>query len=550
MGVAVASRHLHLVRGALRDVVDEERPPVEPDLGVAVLGLELEAHLPARRPQPAGGAGQERLSSSRRARRTAGDGSRSGSARSRRPRAGRRAAGGSPPPASASAAWGPIGSASAMLAERRRRRPGFRRWRGGWWMLGAGCSRLSPSVCVRSVTRPSESGLRPGQLHRKAGPSMTSAPPWRSAVARTSASPRPDPPAASASGPRQKRPVAASARCGGIPAPESVTASTTAAGVDSTETRTGPPGGPWRWALSTRFRSARSSACRSPRTSAGPSASTATAASPHRRPARELGDVDGSSGTAPASSRARARRSSTRRLSRSASAWTSASVSGSAPWASRYAAFPRSAVIGFRSSCDASATKRRSASRGLLERGEHAVQRLGEAVDLVGAGPAAAGQAERGIAGALDHGGAGRQPLERAQGAARRGAARAGTRARPRAARPRRSAARDCSSVSLTSSVDAATITAPPPAGPAEVGERRDVDAHLVPAQRAVAVAAAAASDRRRDQCLRPGRSRPGARATARRSGGGGRRPRRRSGAAPPARRARRPTSGGPVPWR
>ena len=32
------------------------------------------------------------------------------------------------------------------------RRPGHRRWRGGWWMLGAGCSRLSPSVCVRSVT--------------------------------------------------------------------------------------------------------------------------------------------------------------------------------------------------------------------------------------------------------------------------------------------------------------------------------------------------------------------------------------------------------------
>ena len=69
-------------------------------------------------------------------------------------------------------------------------------------------------------------------------------PPWRSAVARTIASPSPEPPAASASGPRQKRPVAASARCGGIPSPESVTARTMVAGTDSTVTRTEPPGGP------------------------------------------------------------------------------------------------------------------------------------------------------------------------------------------------------------------------------------------------------------------------------------------------------------------
>ena len=76
--------------------------------------------------------------------------------------------------------------------------------------------------CVRSCTRrPSESGLRAGSCIAKRGPSMSRRPPCRSAVARTSASPSPDP-AASVSGPRQKRPVAASARCGGIPAPESV----------------------------------------------------------------------------------------------------------------------------------------------------------------------------------------------------------------------------------------------------------------------------------------------------------------------------------------
>ena len=104
---------------------------------------------------------------------------------------------------------------------------------------------------------------------------------------------------------------------------------------------------------------------------------------------------------------------------------------------------------------------------GLLERGEHPVQRLGEAVDLIGARPTSGGEAQRGVTRALDHGGAGRQPLERAQGAARRGAARAGMRARQRAALPRRSAGATArSSVSFTSSVDAATITAPPPAGP------------------------------------------------------------------------------------
>ena len=231
-------------------------------------------------------------------------------------------------------------------------------------MLGAGCSRLSPSVCVRSVTRPSESGLRPGSCIAKRGPSMTSTPPWRSAVARTSASPRPDPPAASASGAppeaagrrlREMRrdPLARighrehDGRRGRLDRDANGAAGRAVAVgvVDEVSKRTLE-----RAPVAANERRGRRRRRRRRRRRPPPRARARTGR--RARPARRRRP------------RGRgARRSSRSRLSRSASAWTSASVSGSAPWASRYAAFPRSAVIGFRSSCDASATKRRSASR-------------------------------------------------------------------------------------------------------------------------------------------------------------------------------------------
>ena len=72
-----------------------------------------------------------------------------------------------------------------------------------------------------------------------------------------------------------------------------------------------------------------------------------------------------------------------------------------------------------------------------LERGEHAVQRLGEPVDLLGAAAVAHRQAERCVARLLDHGGAGGEPLERPRAPGGRERARAGTPARPPGARRR-----------------------------------------------------------------------------------------------------------------
>ena len=72
-----------------------------------------------------------------------------------------------------------------------------------------------------------------------------------------------------------------------------------------------------------------------------------------------------------------------------------------------------------------------------LERGEHAVQRLGEPVDLLGAATVAHRQAERCVARLLDHGGACGEPLERPAAPGGRERATAGTPGPPPGARRR-----------------------------------------------------------------------------------------------------------------
>ena len=135
---------------------------------------------------------------------------------------------------------------------------------------------------------------------------------------------------------------------------------------------------------------------------------------------------------------------------------------------------------------------------GLLERGEHAVQRLGQAVYLVGTRLPAARQTERRVAGPLDHGRALRQPLERPQRAACEE-----QRERERE-RGREEGASDDQPPRLLERVldvilgcgDDHRAAA---RGPTQIGEGRDVHPDLVAAQVRAAVAPVAARDRRGD---------------------------------------------------
>lgn len=90
----------------------------------------------------------------------------------------------------------------------------------------------------------SEKSVRAGSSIANRGPSITRRPPWRSAVARTSARPRPEPRVPALLGPRQNRVLACSTLTPGIPVPASVTDTTTVVSSARASTSTGSPAGP------------------------------------------------------------------------------------------------------------------------------------------------------------------------------------------------------------------------------------------------------------------------------------------------------------------
>ena len=175
----------------------------------------------------------------------------------------------------------------------------------------------------------------------------------------------------------------------------------------------------------------------------------------------------------PSSTRSSASSSSTSRARRSASWRSSASTSSSAPWRAAYSTLPSSAVTGVRSSCEASARKRRSPARACSS---EASIRLSTPVSwpISSAWPALA------AAGARDRRCARSPPPPRPAAAAAAGpAASAPPRpARPAARRRRRSArarSRGAWIVCAMSVVSEATSTAPPAAGPPASRDRRRV---------------------------------------------------------------------------
>ena len=168
-----------------------------------------------------------------------------------------------------------------------------------------------------------------------------------------------------------------------------------------------------------RFRSGSGAPARragpSPRTRPGSSAAHVDAASAgrQRQPVEAHGILRQVGGVLARQARAARRRAGS---SRSASSRRSARASVSAPWRARYSAFPRSAASGFRSSCEASAMKRRSPSRA---RSSAASIRFSVSASRATSSgvrsPRACGQAQRGVAAPLDHLGAGRERGQRAQ---------------------------------------------------------------------------------------------------------------------------------------
>ena len=268
-------------------------------------------------------------------------------------------------PASGEAAW-----ARRRRRRRRRRRPRPRRSPRSPMMSCLVDARrrmfmLSPlQVCLTVVVpRSLDSRLRAGSTRVTRGPSISSLPPWRSAVARTSARPRPEPGLPRASSPRQNRVVAASTRSGGMPGAGVGTVSRTSSpaplhrhvdrpvrgAVGDARFRSGCEArgrGPLRRRARGRGRSRRT-ATRSPATASASSSSRTGSVGQRRRRPR-----------APGAAARRRGGSAARRRSR-----RSSSASWSAPWRARYSAFPRRAASGFRSSWEASATNRRSPSR-------------------------------------------------------------------------------------------------------------------------------------------------------------------------------------------
>ena len=179
---------------------------------------------------------------------------------------------------------------------------------------------------------------------------------------RTIASPRPEPGRPRASGARQKRSKAASDSSARSPGPASLTDSRARPPAPRTAIRTG--GAPWTSALATRLSSARRSASSSPRTTTRAGASAVTSPPWADATVRARSSSATADGAAPASVGALEDEQLVDEpaqplgvLAQVGQGLRVGTVAG------QVSTFPRSAASGFRSSCEASATKRRSPSR-------------------------------------------------------------------------------------------------------------------------------------------------------------------------------------------
>ena len=122
---------------------------------------------------------------------------------------------------------------------------------------------------------------------------------------------------------------------------------------------------------------------------------------------------------------------------------------------------PRSAVSGVRSSCEASPTKRRSASRARSSEASMALSVCGQLADLVGGGRRR--EPPGGVAGGADLARAGGQPGERQQRAAGQHGGQRGPQQRD-GQRDEQHSRRVSDTVSSVAVSVAATSTAPPAA--------------------------------------------------------------------------------------
>ncbi len=188
------------------------------------------------------------------------------------------------------------------------------------------------------------------------------------------------------------------------------------------------------------------------------------------------------------------------RASRSASASRSATSAGVAPCRARCATLPRSAVSGVRSSCEASARKRRSDSRARSRLSSIALSVVASrptSSARCGSGRRCVGSPVRSISPARAV-----EPRERPQRAAhqQRGGA-----APPSAGRDQRgrAASDPCSVEIVSSTIGRSTPRRAPRRRPRPtVRERRRVDAQLVAAERHGPVARRSAGERRRRERL------------------------------------------------
>ena len=153
---------------------------------------------------------------------------------------------------------------------------------------GASSRRSFLEVLARTLPTFSEGFLTAGSSIVKRAPSAVARPPCRSAVARTIASPRPEPGRSDRA--RQNRSKARAASSGARPGPSSSTLSRRDARRSRLRHGCVRRRGPCRRAFSTRFESARSSAAGSARTVAG-SAATSTSGAANERASSSRPDL-------------------------------------------------------------------------------------------------------------------------------------------------------------------------------------------------------------------------------------------------------------------
>ncbi len=227
-------------------------------------------------------------------------------------------------------------------------------------------------------------------------------PPRDSATARTIASPRPLPvPPPRSPTPRTKRSKMRARSSGGMPGPSSETSITTKSPSRRARTSTAVPGGVCTSAFWIRLSTSRCSSSPGASTTSGPPCCTSTvspwpsatdAASPAASRTTAPAFTGSRRATRPASARASSSRSATSRRMRRDDRSADPAISASSPWSSAASSsrFARMLVSGVRSSCEASATKRRwrsSASsvsvRAWPSAREHLLERARQVGDLV-----------------------------------------------------------------------------------------------------------------------------------------------------------------------